>query len=545
MSTTATITQTEPLAIELDFIPDHAQSTSRVNSKSISNTGPISQNTLAPDTTAEPPTVRPISKWKATLIISTVASVSLIATMTGGILIVALPTMAKDIGLQDSLLLWPASVSGLSCGCTLLLSGSITDVIGGCKTYLSGALLLTASTIAIGSSKTGLELIVFRAIQGVALSLTLPAAVVLVTSNIPEGTSRNVAFAALGASQPVGFACGIVLGGVLAQTIGWRWGFYIGAILTFIVFVISYFKIPRDPFTNSQSFPEVFKRLQTEIDWIGIAILSTSLGMLSYVLSVLSGGDSRFVAPVPLTLTSTAVLLLPVFALYSRRQEQLKRRVVIPPSIWDNRVFTCLCVIIFIMFGIFDVMLFFLTLYFQSVQGLSTINTSVRMLPLAVTGLFTNFLTGWLVKRTRADVLILCSTALSSLGPLLMAIVKPEWSYWSCAFIAAASSPACVDVLFTIANLVITQVFPAETHGLAGGVFNTISYIGNSFALAITAVIASSVTLAQHGKDESAQEMLMDGYRVTFWACFGASMTSLAITIFGLRKIGKVGIKQE
>ncbi|KAI9742461.1 MAG: hypothetical protein M1818_003995 [Claussenomyces sp. TS43310] len=544
-TTTSTITQADPRAVELDSIAYPTPTVSRTSLRTISHIEPRTEISVASNALTTTPTIPQISKWKATLIISTVASVSLIADMAGGILIVALPTMAKDIGLQNDLLLWPASVSALSCGCTLLLSGSIADVVGGRKIYLSGALLLTSSTIAIGLSRTGIELIIFRAVQGIALSLTLPAAVILVTSNIPEGTGRNIAFAALGAAQPLGFACGLVLGGVFAQSIGWRWGFYTGGILTFAVFLISFFGIPGDAVANSQSASKVLRRLKTEIDWVGISILSTCLGLLSYVLSVLAGGASHFVAPIPLTLFSIAILLLPTFAVYSRRQERLGGKIVIPPSIWNNRVFTCLCMTIFIMFGIFDVMLSFLTLFFQSVQGLSALDTSIRFLPLAVTGLLTNFLTGWLVKRTRADVLILCSTALTSLSPLLMAIVKPEWSYWACEFIAVASTPACVDVLFTVANLVITQAFPPQTHGLAGGVFNTISNIGNSFALAITAVIASSVTLAEKGKNESPQEMLMDGYRVSFWVCFGANVAALAIIAFGLRNIGKVGLKQE
>lgn len=126
-----------------------------------------------------------------------------------------------------------------------------------------------------------------------------------------------------------------------------------------------------------------------------------------------------------------------------------------------------------------------------------------------------------------------------------MAIVNPAASYWTYAFFATACAPICADVLFTVANLLITSVFPPKTHGLAGGVFNTISNIGNSVGLAITAVVASSVTLSEKGKDESVAEMLMDGYRATFWLCFGANVVVLAVIGFGLRKIGKVGIKVD
>lgn len=483
-----------------------------------------------------------ISKWKASIIISTVAGVSLVNSMLSGILVVSLPAMARDIGLSEALLLWPASANSLACGCTLLLSGSIADVVGGRNIYLLGVFMLTGTTIACGVCKTGLELIIFRAAQGLAVSLCLPSSVLLITRNIPTGSYRNTAFACLGAGQPLGFSVGLVLGGLFVQSIGWRWGYYIGAIIIFAIFVISFLSLPSDLAIQSQSFSTIRKQMRKEIDWIGCLLLSTSLGMFSYVFSVLAGKVSKFVDPVPITLLSIAVLLIPVFLYYSKRQERLGRKVIIPPSLWSNRVFSSLCITVFLVWGVFNAIQYFLTLFYQLVQSLSAIQTSLRFLPMVFTGAAANFLTGWLVKRVRADVLVLGSGVIAAIAPLLMAIVKPEWSYWSCAFIATACTPVCADVLFTVANLLITSIYPPEMHGLAGGVFSTASSIASSMGLALTAVVASTVTMA---KKENSVAALMDGYRATFWLCFGASVLVLGVITFGLRKIGKVGIKLD
>ncbi|KAL5346860.1 hypothetical protein ACLOAV_008003 [Pseudogymnoascus australis] len=470
-----------------------------------------------------------ISKWRATVIIGTVACITLINSMLAGILVVSLPTMALELGLSQDLLLWPASVSALACGCTLLLSGSIADVAGGRRIYLLGVFLMAVTTVACGVCKTSIQLILFRAAQGVALSLCLPSSVILITSNIPTGSWRNIAFSCLGAGQPVGFSVGLVIGGIFVQEIGWRYGYYIAAILTAVIFVISIFGVPVDHTAESQSLRTILRRMGTEIDWIGCLLLSTSLGLFSYVLSVLAGGSSHFLAPASITLFCIATSLIPAFVFYVKRQERLGRKAIIPLYLEQPRFYLS----------------FFLTLFFQSVQSLSAIQTSIRFLPMVVTGTGTNFLTGWLVKRVRADILVLASASITAISPLLMAIVNPASSYWTYAFFATACAPICADVLFTVANLVITSVFPPKTHGLAGGVFNTVSNIGNSVGLAITAVVASSVTLSEKGKDESVAEMLMDGYRATFWLCFGANVVVLAIIGFGLRKIGKVGIKVD
>ncbi|KAG4418164.1 hypothetical protein IFR04_008685 [Cadophora malorum] len=486
-----------------------------------------------------------ISKWRATLIVASISSISLIGSMLGGIIVVSLPTMARDLGIPDSLLLWPASVSPLACGCTLLIAGSISDVVGSRKVYLVGEFVLVATTIVSGVSRTGTELIIFRAASGVGLSLCLPSSVSLITSHIPRGTYQNVAFACLGAGQPLGFSIGLVIGGLFVQSIGWRVGYYIAAGLIFATLLISFSGIPADSQPADQTYASLIRRLKTEIDWLGCILLSASLGLFSYVFAILASGASHFVAPAPLTLFCIAFLLLGTFIYHSHRQERLNRQCIIPPSLWKNRVFTCLCITVYVIWGVFDAMQFFLTLFFQEIQGLSPIQTSLRFLPMVVTGAGANLLTGWLVKRVRADILILISAFVTAVAPLLMAVVKPEWSYWICAFVAVACTPVCADVLFTVANLVITSVFPLQTHGLAGGVFNTVSNIGASFALGLTAVVASSVSMTKDGNMQSITETLMYGYRATFWLCFGVNIIVLGVIGLGLKTIGKVGLKEE
>ena len=164
---------------------------------------------------------------------------------------------------------------------------------------------------------------------------------------------------------------------------------------------------------------------------------------------------------------------------------------------------------------------------------------------MVVTGAATNFLTGWLVKHIQAHILVLSTAAVGAVAPLLMALVKLELSYWTCAFFATCLTPICADTLFTISNLLITSIFPPQTHGLAGGVFNTISNIGNSVGLAITAIVASAMTASKQNSNETATQMLMDGYRAIFWLCFACNMAVLGFVGVGLRKIRKVGIKAE
>ncbi|KAI9840548.1 MAG: hypothetical protein M1838_004012 [Thelocarpon superellum] len=496
-----------------------------------------------------------VSQIRTVVIVGTVASMTFLNSMLTGVLTVALPTIARDLALDANLLLWPASVYALTCGCTLLLSGSIADVVGSRLMYLIGCGLLVAFTLGCGLARTGIQLILFRACQGIAISCCLPSAVSIITNTFSTGQRRNISFACLGAAQPVGFSLGLVLGGIFVDSIGWRYGYYIAAVVNIVVFLGAMWGLPSDP---RKAVPVTWNQLSKEIDWLGALLASTSLGLLSYVFaintydSMVTASVSRLGDRVNITLLCIAVALLPCFVVWVGRQERLGKAAIIPNSLWKNRVFTTICITVFFTWATFNAYQFFITLYFQNVQGLSAIATSVRFLPMVVAGCATNIGTGFLVNRVRANILVLVSGTLTALSPLLMALSHPAWSYWYAAFPATLLSPIGADVLFTVSNLLITSVFPSRTHGLAGGVFNTLSQIGNSVGLAITAIIASSVTMAAEGRSSLASggksdstDALMKGYRATFWACFGAMCGMLLFSSWGLRRIGRVGLKRE
>lgn len=106
----------------------------------------------------------------------------------------------------------------LGTGCTLLISGAISDAVGSKVTLLAGCFLQSASSIACGLARSGTQLIIFRIISGVAASLCMPSAMSIIAEHFPSGKLRNLAFALMGSGQPIGFGVGLLLGGVFADT---------------------------------------------------------------------------------------------------------------------------------------------------------------------------------------------------------------------------------------------------------------------------------------------------------------------------------------
>lgn len=489
-----------------------------------------------------PATTLPMSRARSALLVGTVTGVTFLNTLSSGLLTVGLPRIATDLHLADNILLWPASIFALAAGCTLLASGAIADVVGSRPVFLSGCLLLTAFTLGCSLARSGVQLIVFRALQGIALSLCMPTAVSLITNNIPTGPRRNMAFAFLGGGYPIGYALGLVLGGVLVDSIGWRYGYYLSCVINALIFVVAFFAIPR-PTQTAAIHPR--QRLIRDIDWVGIVIASTCIAMLSYVFAMITSSITTIHHPFNVVILAIAGVLMPTFVFWVGRQERLGKAAIIPNSIWRKMDFTSICLAGFLCSAQFNAYSYFATLVLQDIQHVSALQTSLRFLPLVVVGFATNMIAGHLMDKVLASFLVLVASLLSAVSPLLFAISSPEWTYWTATFPAMCLSPIASDVLFNVSSLVITANFAESKQALAGGVFLTISQVGNSIGLAVTAMVASAVTMdAARGRTRSPSDIL-EGYRAAFWLCFSAAVVSCAIGTFGLRASGKVGLKKE
>lgn len=209
-------------------------------------------------------------------------AVTLTACLINGLVIVGLPTITKDLQLPSSLSFWPSSVSNLATASTLLLAGSIADTVGPRWVELVGCLASGALMLGQGLSRTGEELVVMRALQGVGLALHLASSVSIITQILPQGRGRNLAFSCIGLSQPLGFSLGLVVGGILIDTIGWRAGWYIAGGITLFFSLIGMWALPK---SDDHQYADVMHNFKTKVDWVGAGLASAFMALICYLLA--------------------------------------------------------------------------------------------------------------------------------------------------------------------------------------------------------------------------------------------------------------------
>ena len=149
---------------------------------------------------------------------------------------VALPTIQKDLDMTDTNLQWVVNAYTLLFGGFLLLGGRAGDLAGRKKIFLIGLVLFTSASLLCGIATGSTWLIMTRGLQGLGAALVSPAALSIVTATFREGAERTKALGVWAAIAVGGGAVGLLLGGILVETLSWPWIFFVNVPVGIVAF---------------------------------------------------------------------------------------------------------------------------------------------------------------------------------------------------------------------------------------------------------------------------------------------------------------------
>ena len=187
--------------------------------------------------------------------------------------VVAMPAIAKDVGLGVSGLAWVIDAYSLAFTGALLASGALADRFGRRRCMLAGNAVFLAASVACGLALSEPMLLTMRIVQGAGAAFMATGGTALVASAFPNVAERTRAFGVMGVISGVAMALGPTLGGFLAAWLGWRWIFFanIPFCLALAVAVPLLVAETSDAETNDRG--------ERRLDPVGIALLTISLGL--------------------------------------------------------------------------------------------------------------------------------------------------------------------------------------------------------------------------------------------------------------------------
>lgn len=183
---------------------------------------------------------------RALAVLGSICLAQFIIAFNNSSILMALPTIARQLQLPNSSLEWPIISFNLAFGGFLILSGRLADMVGRKRMLLGGLIWFGIWSIVIGFANGEVMLNVSRAMQGLGASVNVPASIGLLATYFKDQRRRNISLSFFGAMNPLGFICGSILGGVITQTVSWNAVFFIPAALTFVTAGTSFFSLPAD-----------------------------------------------------------------------------------------------------------------------------------------------------------------------------------------------------------------------------------------------------------------------------------------------------------
>src|SRR4051812_20851768 len=164
---------------------------------------------------------------RASSVLALVAAAQFMVVLDATVVNVALPTIQRSVGFSEQSLSWVLNAYTLIFGGFLLLGGRLADTLGRRRLFTIGIAVFAAASLLCGVSRSEGMLLVARGLQGLGGAMVSPAALSLILTTFAEGTERNRALSVWGAIAGAGGAVGLLLGGVIVQTLSWRWVFFI------------------------------------------------------------------------------------------------------------------------------------------------------------------------------------------------------------------------------------------------------------------------------------------------------------------------------
>ncbi|WP_246106773.1 DHA2 family efflux MFS transporter permease subunit [Pseudonocardia kunmingensis] len=377
---------------------------------------------------------------------------------------VATPALMRELGADVNAVIWVTSAYLLAYAVPLLITGRLGDRFGPKHVYLAGLAVFTVASLWCGLTGTVTQLVVARVFQGLGAALMTPQTMAVITRMFPAD-QRGRAMSLWGAVAGVATLVGPVLGGVLVDTLGWEWIFFVNVPVGVVGFVLALRLVPALP-THVHRF-----------DLLGV--LLSAVGMFLLVFGIQEGQTFEWgpiVGPVPVwALIVAGVVVLALFVLWQARNRD---EPLVPLTLFRERNFSLAAVAIATVGLSVTSLGFPLMLYAQDVRGLGPTGAALLLAPSAVlSGVLAPYV-GRLADR--ADPRWIAGTGMVLMPVSLLwlaAVLRPDTPVWWL-LLPIALNGVANPFLWAPIGSTATRNLPMAQAGAGSGVYNTTRQVG-------------------------------------------------------------------
>lgn len=445
-------------------------------------------------------------RWLALVVL---ALSLLLVIMDGTIVNVAIPSIQSDLKATLADVEWVNSIYSLIFAMTLILWGKLGDIYGRRRLFVAGLLVFGAGSMLSGTAVSIQMLIGMRMLQALGAAMLFPTALAIVNSTF-VGKERGIAFGIWGMTAGIAAALGPLLGGWVVTNATWRWGFYINIPIIILAIVGALLVVPESRKEGASGHLDI------------PGALLGGLGLGGIIFGLIDGQTYGWWQPkgdfslfswswpfanfsiIPFSLIGGGLLLI-LFIWYERRLERQGREPLFEFTLFQYRSYRFgLMTLGIITLGEFS-LIFALSLFLQSIQGLSAWETGLAILPLALGAFFTAPIGGRMVSRVGAKPIVLSGMALETIALFwLSSIISVDLTAAGLRLPLLLYGVGIGLATSQINNIVLADV-PVLKSGVASAGSSTIRRVGSSLGIAIVGTVLATtlVNSAKTGLENS------------------------------------------
>ncbi len=399
---------------------------------------------------------------------------SFVSFLDGSVINVALPAIARELGGGLITQQWVVDAYLITLGALILLAGSLSDVLGRIVILRIGLIGFGVASLLCAVAFNPEILILARGLQGIAGALLVPSSLALITSNF-DGVARGRAIGRWTAGTTVAFLAGPTLGGVIVDTIGWRW-----------VFVINVFPIAATLILLAMLGQKDVRQPGMSIDYLGAVLCVLGLGGPVYAL--IEQGHYGWGSPVILVPFIVGVLCFAGFLV----REKLAEQPLMPLSLFSVRNFAVGNISTALVYGALSIGGFIVVIFLQQVAGFPATYAALATLPVGILNIALSSWLGTLSAKYGARWFMGFGPILAGFGFLLMLTTTDHVNYWTQLLpgvllfglgLSATVAPLTSTILGSISE---------KQSGIGSAINNAVSRVAGLIAIAFLGLVIGS-----------------------------------------------------
>jgi EmrB/QacA subfamily drug resistance transporter len=446
-------------------------------------------------------TARPAAPWLALAVLALGLFMTLLDLT---IVNVAIPSIVDDLHASLDQILWVLNGYSLMYAVLLITSGRLGDIFGPRNMFMAGVVVFTVASALSGLAQDPTQLILARGAQGLGAAILAPQGLPIMTTIFPP-ERRGGVFAIYGGLAGLAVLAGPIVGGFIVTNFGWRWIFYVNLPVGLLIVALALALVP-----------DLRPGRRHRLDFLGVAL--ATVGLFGVIFGLIEGqrynwGTVSAGITIPEIIAAGVAVLTLFFIIQWRRQDQ---EPLLPFAVFKDRNYTLMTLVLmamgFAMVGVFLP----ITIYFQSVLGLSAFDAGIAMAPMALTMMLFSGVVAPLAARFGKYILMIGLT-LFAIGMAYIAWrVQVDANRWSFVPGLVVGGLGLAGVWTPVYSLATRDLKP-RLAGVASGVLSTVQELGTVIgSAAIGAVLQNRLATGLHDHAVGYSAQLPDPFRARF-----------------------------